>query len=127
MPRAVPFPYPRRLAAVAGDGGVGGPGAPADDFHAFGMVDGDVGGAVLAGEIEIDAAGADAEATDVDPIEPVRKTGLDDVEAVTRGVGHEAENGLKDLEDGAGGPGLGPAGDRIGHRRFAQRARLAPE
>src|SRR5436305_14842414 len=110
MSRAVPFSCPRRLTAVAGDGGIGGPGAPADDFHAFGVVDGDVGGAVLAGEIEIDAAGADAKATDVNAVEPVRKTGLDDVEAVTRGVGHEAEDRLKDLEDGAGGPGLGPAG-----------------
>ena len=106
---------------------LGRPGAAANDIDAFGVVDGDAGGAVLAGEIEVYAARADAEAADMDAIEPVGKTRLDDVETAPRGVGHEPKNGLQDLEDGARGPGLGPAGNRVRHGRLAQRARLAAE
>jgi len=109
------------------EAGIGGPGAAANDFDAFGVVYGDPSGAVLAREIEIDAAAADAEAADVDAVEPVRKAWLDDMKAAPGGVGHEAEDRLEDLEDGPGGPGLGPAGDGVGHGRLAQGAGLAAE
>src|SRR5439155_488245 len=121
----------RQLEAVAsGNGAKGGvrrPGAAADDLDAFGVVDRDVSRPVLAGEAEIDAAATDTEAADMDAVKPVGETWPDDVQAAAGCVRDEAEDRLKDLKDRAGSPGLGPAGDRVGHRRFAQGPGLTAE
>src|SRR5262249_24489225 len=70
---------------------------------------------------QVDLGRTDAQAVEGDVGEPTGEVGVD-AEATMRGVGLEAQDRLEQVEDRAGGPGLGDVGAGVEDR---ERVRLA--
>jgi hypothetical protein len=86
------------------------------DFHlrvAVPAEEGDGDGVLLAAEEEVEAAVADLQALDLEPVEEGGEARAAQEDLAVGGVDLKAEAGLQQRDRGAGGPGLRGAGDRV--------------
>src|SRR5262249_61551576 len=67
--------------------------------------------------VHVEARGADVEVADLERPEPRRQLRLTEDDALVARVDVQAERGLEEEKDAAGGPGLGTARDGVRNRR----------